>query len=171
MSDRNERILNIIKDNLGGYKNEANILFKLDKSIQQKLKIISGKLIPFMIQNCKEEYNKLITKFKIVESSEYGSQIIPINKDEKDMNLLNSVERCIDRYTGINKAITMYEVDTRNTIYEDDRCKRACIADSEKLNDNELTECLSNCYGNFYKDSIRLAEDFEADLNKINLKL
>jgi hypothetical protein len=171
-SDRNERIIKIISENLGNFKEQATIVFQLDKEIQNKLKNISNKLIPFMAQNCKEEYKNLLQNFKIVESSTYGSQIIPINKDNKEnKGLLNKVERCIDRHTGLNKLITMYEVDSRNTIYEDDTCKRKCINDSSDMDDTRLTECFTKCYEKYYNDIINLSEDFEAKLNKINLSL
>jgi hypothetical protein len=171
MSERNSRILNIITENMGGYKHEANALFQLDAKIQQKLKTISTKLIPFIIENCKEEYHNLITKYKIVESSQYGSQIIPINKDNQDTKLLNNVEKCVDRFTGLNKLLSFYEVDMKNAVLEDDQCKRKCINDSEKMSDDELIKCLSPCYEKFYTSSLQLANDFEAGLNKINLKL
>jgi hypothetical protein len=169
--DKNARVLNIIQENFGNYKEDANQLLKFDKDIQQKLRTISTKLIPFIIQNCKEEYNNLITKFKIVESSQYGSQILPLNKDEADMSLLNKVERCVDRYTGINKLITMYEIDSRNTLVNDDQCKRHCIKDSNNMTDKELMNCLSCCYETYYSESLQLAGDFESNLNKINLNL
>jgi hypothetical protein len=171
MSDKNTRVLSIIQENMSNFKDQANLLFQLDKKIQQKLGVVSNKLIPFIQQNCKEEYSALLTKFKIVESSTYGSQIVPIDLAQKDMSLLNHVERCVDRYTGINKLITMYEIDSRNTRLEDDKCKRRCIDKSEGLNDSELTKCLTDCYEGFYRTSIQLAEDFETQLNKINLKI
>lgn len=169
MSNKNERIIKLISENFQDFQEESRTLYNLDQNIQNKLKIISQKLMPFIQKNCVEEFRDLVKKYNIVDSSETGIQFKA--KSEEDKTLVNKVERCIDRHFGLNKALAFYDIDTRNLTLEDDRCKRACIAEADKIEDKALVDCLRICYQNYYTEFIQLASNFESELNKINLKI
>ena len=169
MSNKNERIIKIISENFQDYKDQAQTLYYLDQSVQNKLKLISQKLIPFIKKNCSDDFRQLVTKYDIIDSSESGIQFTP--KGEEDRKLVNQVERCVDRHFGLNKKIMMFEVDSKNIIAEDDNCKRNCIKFSDKMDDDTLISCLRKCYDKFYSDYIQVISNYESDLNKINLRI
>jgi hypothetical protein len=169
MSNKNERIIKIISENFQNYKDQAQTLCYLDQSIQDKLKLISRKLIPFIKKNCNEQFRELLTKYDIIDSTESGTQFSP--KGEEDMKLVNQVERCVDKHFGLNKKIMMFELDSKNIIAEDDDCKRNCIKFSDKMDDTDLINCLRKCYDKFYSDYTQVISNYESDLNKINLRI
>jgi hypothetical protein len=169
MSNKNDRIIKIISENFQEYKEQAQTVHYLDKTVKSMLKDISRKLIPFIQKNCVEEFNKLITKYNIIDNSESGIHFKP--KGGEDKSLENQVERCVDRHFGLNKKNMLFEVDSKNIIYEDDSCKRNCIKHSDDMDDPTLIDCLRKCYDKYYNDQIQVLSNYESDLNRIRLNI
>ena len=145
--------------------------FHLKEESNKLLKVLSGFLLPLAKSKCQSELENSEKYFNLIDHDFYGIHFEKnefYKNNEKDAKIkLNEIERCIDRYTGINKKINLYEMSSKEIIYKNKICVENCEKKSHELADEILKECFLGCTDNLLENFSNLQTEYNQDLLNI----
>jgi hypothetical protein len=156
------------------YKPNNEELNQLNIRNENLLNTISVKLVNFTNEHCKKELNDVSKYYNVSISDKAGYKFDPKNKEDQNIHVLHNLERCIDRYTSLNKKITLYEIDFNEIIHTNKQCNRDCIKTShenKESTDSDLKECFNSCLKRYFSNSSLVMSNFFKDLSTINDKI
>lgn len=139
---------------------------KIKATTQQILK----KIYNFSKTNCVAELEDLSKSFNVVETDTiYFSPKVSNNKDD-DAKLM-AYNKCIDKLTGINRKLVLFEAYTSKNKSALDGCSKNCIEyladmpEDQKL--SHLKSCINDCTHSHYKSLFNLNSSMIDELKKI----
>ena len=147
--------------------------FKLYKKemddISKILPIVMKGLLKYSKIKCVEEYRKIEENFDIV-TNENGIYFDPKGTSPLLTNYLDKYNSCLDKHSGINRKITLYDNYVQKNkvalINCNDKCQKNQYEDKESFD-----HCLSSCSNLHYTEMYNLNKAFKDQLNDIKSKL
>lgn len=176
-ANENDKTINILNSVLKDFEENNEELNNLNIKNENLLNTISVKLINFAQKFCLEELENIKKFYDVSISDNTGFKFESKktnNENKNNVDSLNSLERCIDRYTGLNKTITLYEFNLNETIHKNKECNRTCIESMKEESDEagvNLKDCFNTCLKNYFGNSKALMSTFFKDLSNINNKI
>ena len=145
-----------------------NNLFDKNNSLLKQIRL---KLLNFFEDKCLLEYENIKKYYDIIRD-DYNGLIFEPKNENIDDKILNSLESCIDRHLGLNKIITLFELELNSNITENRYCNIEC-SDKDNKNNSDLLlkECFEKCCENYNKKSIENLTSSNNDLSDILNKL
>lgn len=154
------------------FKKRHMDVYKLKDETKVLLNKISQILIQVAETKCKYELSIVNKYFNSVYDHSYGIYFEKIEKkfseNPADANgALFTFERCLDRHTGINKKISMFEMDSKNINVKNKSCLKNCEKSADSMSDDILKECFFGCVNEFLESSSNLQNQYNQNLQNI----
>jgi len=145
--------------------------YKLKDQTKLLFKTISNILMKISGDKCKNEFKSTQKFYELINDDIHGfyfEKKPEIENNEKDaLKIMNEFERCIDKHTGINKKINLFEISSQNLIYKNKNCIQNCEKQANDLSDIILKECFFGCVNELLDDMSNLQIEYNQDLQNI----
>jgi len=161
----------IFNEVLEDFNNRHMDLYKLKDQSKLLLKTLSNVLIKVAGADCNRELGAVENFYELVNDDVHGFYFEKKQNFEKNeieaSKLMNDFERCLDRLTGINKKINLFETSSQNVLMRNRLCVQNCEKQADALNDETLKECFFGCVNEQLENMSNLQVEYNQDLMNI----
>ncbi len=169
--DEKDRSRAIFNEVLEEFKNRHLDLYKIKDHSKLLLRNLSNFLIKIAENNCKQELKNTEKFFELQNDDLHGfffEKNIHYENNERDANkIMNEFERCLDKQTGINKKINLFEISSEEIMWKNKYCVQNCEKKVNQLNDETLRECFFGCVNEMLDNMSNLQTEYNQDLQNI----
>lgn len=167
----NERSKAIFNEVLEEFNKRHMDLYKLKDESKLLLKTLSNVLIKVAEANCNQEKKAAENFFDLVNDDVHGFYLEKkqkFEKNEKEANkIMNDFERCLDKQTGVNKKINLFEMGSQSIMMRNKLCVKNCEVQADALSDETLKECFFGCVNELLENMSGLQVEYNQDLQNI----
>lgn len=144
-----------------------------EKYLFNKLfKMIQGKVLLFGEKQCKLEVEEL-NKFYELKEDDGMLYYVPKNPEIENNKVYSNYNRCLDRFTGINKAIHIQTTSIENLDIEFKGClkHKIKIFNDENTNSSQLEGGVRQCVVGYYQEMAAIYKESNDFLTRLDSRI